>query len=358
MFKLAYAAILASALVAGTAFAAEPPAAPASAASAPSGPKLSPADQQRVAAIQQYQHDLVNVVALRADPDYLLGAAILARPFKDQTAGLDFASLSERAASATSAGPAARWVRLGICKDKDDCPNPDAFAYLKKNAADNAAVWLLALDIAAAHGDDKAEKAALAHAADAKVYDDYYGEALAGVAKAVGVLPPLDDTTKGAHNGQPDNPDGVRLLVAVNATQGHPRPDLEPLVNLCTTEATADDKSSREACLKIAHTLQWGSSPVGRAVGLHIQSELDPDSKAGAQEASRNLAWQVQAYSELLRRFLTNPTQASQWLASARNGGTELSLILSTLRANQVPTEAPAGSGSGAAPASATSSAH
>src|SRR5574337_2153137 len=60
---------------------------PAITSTAGPAPKVSPADQKRIDAIQRYQHDLVNVVALRAEPDYLLGAAILARPFTDQTPG-------------------------------------------------------------------------------------------------------------------------------------------------------------------------------------------------------------------------------------------------------------------------------
>lgn len=317
-------------------------AAPAVADTSPSAQKLSPADQKRVEAIQRYQHDLVNVVALRSDPAYLLGAAILAKPFQNQTEGLDFAALSERAAAGTGASSAAQWARLGVCKDKSDCPNAQAFAYLKKHAANNAAVWLVELDLAAADKNAKAEHAALERAAAAPTYDDYYGKALAGVGEAVTVLPPLAETVQGARNGQPDSADGVRLFVAVNATQAHPRPDLAPVVELCGKDAVAKHKGIRATCLKLAHTLQWGSSPIARAVGLHIQGELDPATKAGNEQASRNLAWQVKQYSLLLQRGLTDRALAAQWLATARNGGTELSLMLATLRANQVALDAPA----------------
>ena len=352
---------LAALLIADTAFAAppkpvdaQPVTPPASAASAaPAAAKLSAADQKRLAAIQQYQHDLVSVVALRADPDYLLGAAILAKPFENQTPGLDFDGLSQRAAAAPNAGGAQKWERLTACRSKDDCPNADAYAYLRKHAADNAAVWIVAMDLAAQKHDDKAEQAALNKAAAAQAYDDYYGKALAGVAKATAVLPPLADTTQGAHDGQPDNPDGVRVLVAVNATEAHLRPNLDPVVKLCSKDEVVKDKNIEHDCLKLAHTLQWGSSPIARAVGLRIQGELAPADKAQDDQASQNLAWQVHQYSGLLQRALVDPSLASQWLTSARNGGTELSLILATLRANNVPTEAPS---SDATPSAAGSS--
>lgn len=343
---LAFAAAAILFAAAGASAATQPqqkPQEPAAEATSPAATKLSPADQKRVEAIQQYQHDLVSVVALRADPDYLLGAAILARPFQDQTPGLDFDSLSQRAASATAAGPATHWVRLDVCKTRDDCPNADAFAWLKKNAAGNAAVWMVAMDVAAQDKDEKAERAALKHAAAAQTYDDYYGKALAGIAKATAVLPPLADTTRGAHDGQPDNPDGVRVLVAVMNSQSHIRPQFGPLEDLCSKDAAAKHASIRTDCLKLAHTLQWGSSPTARAVGLHIQGDLEPADNAQTDQASRNLAWQVQQYSGLLQRALADPSLASQWLSAARNGGTELSLILATLRANNIPTDAPTG---------------
>ena len=351
-------AILAVLLAAGSLPATAQLVAPASAATSPAitstagpAPKLSAADQKRVEAIQQYQHDLVNVVALRADPDYLLGAAILARPFKNQTPGLDFDSLSQRAAAAPNAGPAAEWVRLDLCTGKDDCPNAKAFEYLKKNAAGNAAVWIVAMDIAAEKKDAKAEHAALEKAAAAQAYDDYYGRALAGVAKAVAVLPPLADTMQGAHDGQPDNGDGVRVLVAASATQNHLRPNLKPVVEACGKDVVAKHHDSRQACLKLAHTLTWGSSPIARAVGLHIQAELDPTKGAQNDQATRDVAWQVQQYSGLLQHALTDQSLATQWLSAAANGGTELSLMLATLRTNNIPTDAPAD----AAPASAGS---
>lgn len=315
---------------------------PAASSAPPTAPKLSPADQKRVTAIQQYQHDLVTVVALRAEPDYLLGAAILAKPFENSTAGLDFDTLSARAASATGAGPATHWERLVACKTKEDCPNAEALAWLEQHDPDNAAVWIVAMDVAAANNDSEAERAALKKAAAAQTYDDYYGKALAGVAKAVAVLPPLDETTRGAHSGQPDNPDGVRVLVTVMNMQGYIRPGFGPVDKLCRKDAVDKDADLEADCLALAHTLQWGSSPLARAMGLRMPGELKGTDTTGEQQASRNLQWQVHQYSRLLQQALVDPTLASNWLATARNGGTELSLILATLRANQVSLDAPA----------------
>jgi hypothetical protein len=157
---------------------------------------------------------------------------------------------------------------------------------------------------------------------------------------------------QGAHDGQPDNGDGVRVLVAASATGNHLRPNLKPVVDACDKDAVAKHHDTRQACLKLAHTLTWGSSPIARAVGLHIQADLEPAKKAENEQATQNIAWQVHQYSGLLQRALTDQALATQWLAAAGNGGTELSLMLATLRANNIPTDAPAD----AAPASGASS--
>lgn len=338
MRRIAIAAGFALLLGAGVATAAPQATTAGRQASRPAAAALTPADRARVQAIEQYRRDLVNVIALRADRTYLLGAAFLARAVKDPTPGLDFASLTDRVAAATGAQAVDHWARLGVCTDSD-CPNAKALAWLEAHAANNAAVWLMALDFAKGA---TAQRAALKHAAAAQLYDDYYGKVLAAVATATMALPPLPATMAGARGGQPDSADGVRMLVALTAMQPYPAPDLGPLAQLCGKDAEAGVKAD---CLKLAHTLQWGSSPLARALGLRIRQQLDPDAAPQMATASANLKWQVEQYSAWLQQALGQPARASAWLARARNGGTELSLMLATLRTAQVPEDAPAGSG-------------
>lgn len=313
---------------------AAPPGAKVPATTRAVAPTLTPADRQRMQAIGQYRHDLVNVIALRADRTYLLGAAFLARAFKAPTPGLDFASLTARVAAASDAPAVDHWVRLEVCTDPA-CPDAKALAWLEAHAADNAAVWLIVLDFA---NDPKGRRAALKRAAAASFYDDYYGKVLAAVATATSVLPPLPATMAGAHGGQPGSADGVRMLVALMAVQPYPAPGFGPLDEMCGHGAAADVKAD---CLRLAHTLKWGSGPLARAMGLRLESELDPAAAARAEAASATLKWQVGQYSAWLQRARADPAQASAWLARVRNGGTELSLILATLRADHIPLEAP-----------------
>jgi hypothetical protein len=324
------------------------PAPPAPAASvgavAPQANALSPADQARVNALVQYQKDLVSVLALRGDAEHLLGAALLARPLPDQPQGLSYHDLITRAAKAPNAGPGVTWAQLADCDAQADaCPNADALAQLQKQAAGNAAVWMLAMDEAAIKNDSSAVRADLARAAAAQAYDDYFGIALQGVALSVGTLPPLPDTMAGAQQGDPNTPAGVELLIAFGVANQQPRPSLRPLLQLCSADNVSRDDALKGDCLKAAHDLEWGSSPVGRAVGLHIRGELDPAARDVTSKEARDLAWQMQNYGELGMKAFTEEKLAQQLLDAARNGGTELSLVLSTLRANGIATEAPAG---------------
>lgn len=303
----------------------------------------SAAEQTRIKALMQYQRDLVTVLALRGDAIHLLGAALLSLPLPNMPAELSFHNLIERAAKAPAASPGVTWLRMADCDAKANaCPNPDMLAALEKQVPDNAAVWMLVMDGAAAKNDTAAMRGALTKAAAGKPYDDYFGIGLQGLANAVGTLPPLPDTMTGTQPGEPTTALGVEELIAFGVANQHPMPSLKPLLQMCTVDATAKDDALKSDCVKTAHNLEWGSSPLARAVGLHIHGQLDPSAKAQTDIDSRNLGWQLQNYGMIGVQGLNNDKLAQQLLDSARSGGTELSLILSTLRDNGIPTEAPA----------------
>ncbi len=314
------------------------PAHPASSAQAAAP---SPEEKARIAALVQYQRDLVTVNALRSDAVHLLGAALLARPLPDQKPELTFHRLAERAAAAPDAGPGVTWLRLADCDSDANCPNAAMLKKLQTQAADNAAVWMLVMDEAAQKNDDAGVRAALAKAAAAKSYDDYFGIGLQGAASVVGTLSPLPATMQGTQPGEPKTAAGVELLIAFGVANQHPRPSLKPLLDSCDAGRAGKDDALKSDCLKVAHALEWGSSPIGRAVGLHIHGELEPSAKASTDKDARDLAWQMQNYGVLGIKALGDDALAGPLLQAARSGGTELSLVLSTLRASGVSTEAP-----------------
>ncbi len=295
-------------------------------------------------ALLAYQHDLVSVLAPRADAMPLLAAAIIARPLTDLPKFNNFHGLIDRAAQADGAADiqaAISWTRLADCDSKaDTCPNAAALEQLTTQAPDNAAVWLLKLGEDTRNMKQDAARADLEKAANAKLYDDYAGTSLKALANSVGVLPPSADTYDRAN---PGGAAGVQVVLVYGLAAAQPQPVLQVTAKLC--ESAAGDASIKADCLKLGKVLEWGSSPLGRSLGLHLREVLadDPAQQEDAKHARLSLIWQVQSFSQLLGRAQSDAAMAQHLVNIARHGGTEMSVLLTALRDNDLPTEAPAG---------------
>ena len=287
-----------------------------------------------------FQRDLVSVLAPQADALPLLGAALLARPLPNQPPGNSFHSLIKRAAYAEGADAAVNWVRLADCDAKAGaCPNTDALEQVLTLAPDNAAAWLLKLGVDARDMKQDAAREDLSKAAAAKQYDDYTGTSLKTLASSVGILPPPAGTYDPAHKG---GAVGMQTVLVFGLAGTQPQPGLQLVAKLC--ENAEEDASIKADCVKLGKTLEWGSSPLARSLGLHLREVLadDPAQQEDAKNARRNLIWQVQNFAQLQARVQDDPALAQHLLALARSGGTEMSLILAALRDNSIPVEAPA----------------
>ena len=301
--------------------------------------KATAQDHARTKALLAFQHDLVSVLAPRFDAMPLLGAALLARPLPNQPKYNDFHSLIERAASNPDSGAEISWVRLSDCDAKADaCPNEEALLLLTQQAPDNAAVWLLKLGQDARNNRKGAARDDLAKAAAAKLYDDYTGATLKALASTVGTLPPPPATVDPASAA---GVSGVQVMMVFGMASTQPQPGLQPTAGLCENAQDA----VKAQCLALGKTLEWGSSPLARSLGLHLREVLadDPAQQAEAKGARRNLIWQVQNFAALSARAQSDQATAQHLLSLARSGGTEMSLLLSALRDAQIPIDAPAG---------------
>lgn len=303
-------------------------------------PSAAKAAESREKALLAFQNDLINVLSPSGDPERLLAAALLARPLPNPSKLNTFHALIERAARADGAGPAISWARLADCDpNAHACLNSDAAAQLVQQAPDNAAVWLVKLsqDANSLKNDDARQD--LAKAASAKLYDDYSGVALKDLANAATLLPPPSATLDPNSNA---GANGVQILVAFGSAAGMPQPALRDTASFCETKAPKDD-SIKNDCLKLGQLLEWGSSPLARSLGLHLREVLnaDPAQQQDAQNARRTLIWQVQNFAALSLRAQNDKAQAQHLLALARNGGTQMSMVLAALHDAGVPTDAP-----------------
>lgn len=291
-------------------------------------------------AMIRFQRDLVNVLILRSDAEPLLGAALLSRTLPDAPDYAGFHKLITRAAEADDAGPGVFWAQLVDCDaEAGSCPNTDALNALKKKAPDNAAVWLMALGQATRDNDDKAARKALSRAAQAETFDDYAGISLQALTRASATLPPPADLY-GEH-GAANSAAGIRALLVFGLTSFQPVPGFQATAALC--EKQKDDDAVREQCLQLARTLIWGSSPLARSLGLHLQATLSEDdaTREKAAAARRDLIWQVQHFGKLTLETQHEGKVAAHLLKLADSGGTRMSLILAALRASDIPRHAP-----------------
>jgi hypothetical protein len=299
------------------------------------------AASSRQAALIAFQNDLINVLVPSGDPDRLLAAALLARPLPNPSKLNSFHALIERASRVDNAGPAITWARLADCNaDTQSCPNSDAVTQLTQQAPDNAAVWLVKLsqDVGTLKKDDARQD--LSKAASAKLYDDYSGAALKALANAATMLPPpaatLDPNSDAGANG-------LQVLIAYGSAAGMPQPALRDTATYCEAQAPKDS-GVKDDCLKLGQLLEWGSSPLARSLGLHLREVLNTDAsqQQDAQNARRNLVWQVQNFAQLSLRAQSDKAQAQHLLALARSGGTQMSLMLAALHDAGIATDAPA----------------
>ncbi|HEY8681880.1 MAG TPA: hypothetical protein VIM06_01805, partial [Rhodanobacter sp.] len=310
---------------------AKPPGSPANRAAAVHSDK----------ALLAFQRDLVSVLAPRADALPLLGAALLARPLVNPPKTSSFHVLIDRATQADGDDAAVSWVRLADCDQKAAaCPNAAALDQLLTQAPDNAAVWLLKLGVDTRDMKPDAAREDLAKAAAAKSYDDYLGTSLKALASSVGVLPPPAEVLASANAA---GAAGIQAVLVYGLASTQPQPSLPVTAKLC--ENAGADASIKTDCLKLAKVLEWGSSPLARSLGLHLREVLadDPAQQEDARHSRISLIWQVQSFAQLAARAQGDKVMAAHLVALARNGGTEMSVLLAALRDNQIPTDAPAG---------------
>jgi hypothetical protein len=306
------------------------------------GPAQGPVVQKdQTKALLQFQKDLASVLALRTEAEPLLGAALLARPLTNPPEVLSYHALLERASRNADAGPQVAWARLADCDPKaGNCPNTDALGVLRKQAPDNAAVWLLKLGMDEHDAASDAVRADLTRAANAKLYDDYLGASLKALANSVSQLPPPADTFNALQGA---GAAGVQMVIVFGLASAQPVPGFQATAKYC--EANKADAAVVGDCLKLAKVLEWGSSPLGRSLGLHLRETLSSDTsdQLSAKNDRLNLIWQMQRFAQLNIQAQGDKATAQKLLSLARSGGTEMSVVLASLRAYGIPPEAPAG---------------
>jgi hypothetical protein len=312
----------------------EPPAAPSHEQSA----KAAAAAEQQ--AFDQYRHDLINLLALRADAEPLVAAAELAYPDtenKKRPPALKTPALLKRAQKFAPDSPLVWWVSTFLeCAPKAvACPH-EAAAKLQEVDADNVAAWLPALH---AEKDAGRARAVIASMAQAKRFNDFWSPSVLAVYRALQILPVPEDVLR-----QGLNVTAARLNFATSVGGGF-MPNFQRLGAICTGADVQQDSALLADCLAIAHALESGGTFRSQAVGFAIESSLLPagTGRDVARARQRAGAWQKERFLELSARFPREERLAQTYTDMLQEQDNELATVTAFLRSQHVPTDPPPG---------------
>ena len=335
---------LTAALLAGGAFADTPagdaPPTPEAGAATNAAPQpqaaaARPATEQQH--FDQFRRDLVNLLALRADPDLLVAAAELAYPDgadKARPNALKSPALLKRAQKFAPGSAFVWWVTtfIGCAPDAADCIGAAATT-LQHLAGDNAVVWMPALHAAKDAGQ---ARALLASMAQAQRFDDYWSAGVAAVYRALQTLPVPAEVL-----GHGINATAARINLATSVGGGF-LPNYARLGELCVGGDRADDALVGD-CLAVARLLESGGTFRSQAIGFGIEDRLLPPGTARdvLRVRERAAAWQKQQFLELSARFGRDETLAQAYADLLGRHDNELATVIAFLRGQKVATDPP-----------------
>lgn len=322
---------------------------PAPAPAAPVEPAQTPAPAAQSAkaaaaaeqqAFDQYRHDLINLLALRAEPDLLIAAAELAYPDsenKKRPPALKSPALLKRAQKFGPDSPLVWWVSTFLeCAPKAAaCPH-EAAARLQQIDGDNVAAWLPTLH---AEKDAGRARALIASMAQAKQFNDFWSPSVLAVYRALQILAVPDDVLS-----QGLNVTAARLNFATSVGGGF-MPNFQRLGEICTGADVQQDADLAADCLAVARTLESGGTFRSQAVGFGIESSLLPAGTARDVARARQRAgiWQKERFLELSARFPREQSLAQAYADTLQEQPDELATVTAFLRSQHVPTDPPPG---------------
>lgn len=311
----------------------------------PAPPENAPAAAAKAGGNSEQQHfdrfrrDLVNLLALRAEPDLLVAAAELAYPDgadKNRPSALKSPALLKRAQKYGPDSALVWWVTtfIGCAPEATGCP-AEAATRLQQLAPDNAAAWLPSLHAAKDAGQ---ARALLASMAQAQRFDDYWSPGVLAVFRALQTLPvPPEVLSHGL------NTTAARINLATSVGGGF-LPNYARLGDLCAPGQNADDALTAD-CLAIARLLESGGTFRSQAIGFGIEDRLLPAGTARdvLRSRQRASAWQKQQFLDVSGRFPREEALAQTYTELLRKHDNELATVTALLRDQHVATDPPAG---------------
>jgi hypothetical protein len=262
---------------------------------------------------------------------------------KQRPAALKSPALLKRAQTVGSDKALVWWVTASAdCHVAiKSCPQAETLQKLETLDGENAAVWALSLWRAQQAKDAPGARAALASAAQAKKYDDYFGALIDDLYEAAGILPMSTELLNAS--GQNVSDSGYRLISAAGIAAGMVQTEGAAIRDACKG-ADMKDETLIADCVAVAQKMELSGSINAQNMGLSLKMALLPPGpeRDAARSRQRALAWQTLRISDLGDRLAANPAVSHVYTQVLNESGNESAAVLAVLRSQGVALEPPA----------------
>jgi hypothetical protein len=303
----------------------------------------APATSSRTAGgeYQTWRAQAARILSSRVDANSLATAAAL--KFAGRAARLKSAVTSPEAsisaldliARASELAPQSAgiaWLHLQLCAQTPACDIRDVATVMRWVDADNGAAWMPTLAAAQKDKDLEEVDRVLADMAQGSRFDLYANE----------IVVLMFDALKSSRHELPAGyaaSDWARFVESSGIASAQIIPSFAPLQDACRESA-----ARRDACLKLAKTMQRSDTVAAQLAGFGIERRLlAPDSKEakGIAQTRHLLEWRVAAAAQFDLPLLpwTKNARARTRLAQMRLKPREEDVCIAILRDHKVSTE-------------------
>jgi len=305
-------------------------------AAAPAGNSRVPAGEY-----QTWRTQAVRVLSSRVDANSLATAAALRfagraarlKPtIPNPDSSISALDLIARAAELAPQSAGIAWLHLQLCAQTPACDIRDVATVMRWVDAENGAAWLPTLAAAQKDKDSEEIDRVLADMAQGSRFDLYSNE----------IVVLMFDTLKTSRHELPTGyaaSDWARFVEVSGIASAQIIPSFAPLQDACRESA-----ARRDACLRLAKTMQRSDTVAAQMAGFGIERRLlAPDSKEakGMAQSRHLLEWRVAAAAQFDLPLLpwTRNARARTRLAQMRLKPREEDVCIAILREHKVSTE-------------------
>jgi hypothetical protein len=277
-------------------------------------------------------HEDANSLATAAALNSAGHAAKLKPTAGNSDSSISTLELIARASEMAPQNAGIAWLHLVLCAQSPACDRRDVATVMRWVDADNGAAWMPTLAAAQKDKDTEEVDRVLADMAQGSRFDLYSNE----------IVVLMFDALKNSRHELPAEyaaSDWARFVEVSGIASAAITPSFAPLQDACRESA-----ARRDACLKLAKTMQRSDTVAAQLAGFGIERRLlPPDSREakGVAQTRHLLEWRVAAAAQFDLPLMpwTKNARARTRLAQMRLQPREEDVCIAILREHKVNTE-------------------